>query len=701
MSSQAKRIGGDWVENVDKKSGKKYYANLKTKETSWTYPAELAKSKDSDNDLGDWVERTDPKSGRKYYYNPKTSQTSWTKPSPGDSGPPASSDPADWKARKDPTTGKTYYYNSKTRQSAWQKPEGFVEEGDAEPAKASAAAPKAAPAAASSSGGKLDKFAKLRALKAQAGGAEDAGEQKPKKAVDINKLIESMSVGIGKHSIMDYARDHFKFERGMMNKKTTAEKLLSWKNVLIKKPLHVMSDSALAEEGVQAFKNIVSFMGDRPSGKDQIGHGTKMLRNTLNAPEELRDEIFAQLIKQTRKNPSAESTVKGWQLMAICAGAYPPSKKFERYLLSYCDANTGSSMEDGTPVHPGVKPYAQYVITKIRKSAGLGPRHEVPISAELQACMNREPVVIRVHFLDNKYKLMMAESWTTVRDINAMVARKLNLKDPQPFALFETSSLEEERYLDEDERILDLLAAWTKDFQEAKSKKNKNTPTFRLVYKMRLFFNILETDQAAIDLAYVQAIHDVTDSRYPCSLEDCVQLAALQAQEQYGDYTNCPDLFRGEENLAKYLPPKYLQEKSATDLESMVLKVYKTLQNYSKQEAKLNYLDFVKSWKIYGSTYFFVQPQNTRDMHNFPKEVVLAINANGILVVDPDSKDFLADYPYSEVVTWGHSAQTFVLVVGNFIRQNKIYFKTDQGVEINSLVHAYVNKILDREGKSA
>jgi hypothetical protein len=39
--STAKRIGGDWVESVDPNSGKKYYANLKTKVTSWAYPAEL------------------------------------------------------------------------------------------------------------------------------------------------------------------------------------------------------------------------------------------------------------------------------------------------------------------------------------------------------------------------------------------------------------------------------------------------------------------------------------------------------------------------------------------------------------------------------------------------------------------------------------------------------------------------------------
>ena len=71
----------------------------------------------------------------------------------------------------------------------------------------------------------------------------------------------------------------------------------------------------------------------------------------------------------------------------------------------------------------------------------------------------------------------------------------------------------------------------------------------------------------------------------------------------------------------------------------------------------------------------------------------MAVNSKGVMLVDPESKEFLAEYPYSEVVTWGHSANSFVLVTGNLIRQQKLYFKTEQGVEMNTLVHAYVGKM--------
>jgi hypothetical protein len=38
-------------------------------------------------------------------------------------------------------------------------------------------------------------------------------------------------------------------------------------------------------------------------------------------------------------------------------------------------------------------------------------------------------------------------------------------------------------------------------------------------------------------------------------------------------------------------------------IESAVLKLYAKLNGYSQQESRLSYLDYVRSWKIYGSAY--------------------------------------------------------------------------------------------------
>ena len=77
-----------------------------------------------------------------------------------------------------------------------------------------------------------------------------------------------------------------------------------------------------------------------------------------------------------------------------------------------------------------------------------------------------------------------------------------------------------------------------------------------------------------------------------------------------------------------------------------------------------------------------------------PPQVFMAVNPKGILIINPDTKEVLSTYPYSEVPTWGHSQSSFVLHIGNLIRQTKLYFATEQGKEINDLVRSYVNHLV-------
>ena len=50
----------------------------------------------------------------------------------------------------------------------------------------------------------------------------------------------------------------------------------------------------------------------------------------LNA--ELRDEVFIQIIKQLRDNPSTGSLERGWALLLVCLDSFPPSEDAENYI---------------------------------------------------------------------------------------------------------------------------------------------------------------------------------------------------------------------------------------------------------------------------------------------------------------------------------------------------------------------------------
>lgn len=110
--------------------------------------------------------------------------------------------------------------------------------------------------------------------------------------------------------------------------------MLSWKDEGISTSLLKMPTKDLEAQAVQCFKNVTSFMGDRKrSSKDAAEHAGKLLKTVMNAPVELHDEIYCQIIKQTTNNKDAESVRAGWALLGIVAGSSAPSEEFKPFLV--------------------------------------------------------------------------------------------------------------------------------------------------------------------------------------------------------------------------------------------------------------------------------------------------------------------------------------------------------------------------------
>jgi len=70
--------GSDWQEVTDPGTGRVYFYNTATQETSWTDPRKMSVC--GDDGASDWQEVTDPASGRVYFYNTATKETSWEDP---------------------------------------------------------------------------------------------------------------------------------------------------------------------------------------------------------------------------------------------------------------------------------------------------------------------------------------------------------------------------------------------------------------------------------------------------------------------------------------------------------------------------------------------------------------------------------------------------------------------------------------------
>lgn len=207
------------------------------------------------------------------------------------------------------------------------------------------------------------------------------------------------------------------------------------------------------------------------------------------------------------------------------------------------------------------------------------------------------------------------------------------------------------------------------------------------ILQVKYFVSLDEQDVAGQDIMYIQAVFDIVNSTYLCLVNDAYTLAALQLQVKYGDYTDgALSLIRN--SLSSYLPERNLSSSSHSEVCSKVLQKYAQLKGFSREEAKLGYLDFVKEFPSYGSAYFFATPISSSTL---PKEVAIAINSKGVAIVDNYTKEYIEKYDFDSIITWGHSSSQFVLAVGSIAKQRKLTFKCDDGKEMADTIHAYVD----------
>ena len=76
------------------------------------------------------------------------------------------------------------------------------------------------------------------------------------------------------------------------------------------------------------FASVLKYQGDTGEALDDVQRmdiAQKLLHQGLKRPE-LKDELYMQLVKQTRGNPGPLSREKAWELFNVVASAMPPSK---------------------------------------------------------------------------------------------------------------------------------------------------------------------------------------------------------------------------------------------------------------------------------------------------------------------------------------------------------------------------------------
>jgi len=290
------------------------------------------------------------------------------------------------------------------------------------------------------------------------------------------------------------------------------------------------------------------------------------------------------------------------------------------------------------------------------------------------------------------YKAFGIDENTTADKLKTLVTERLGIKEDSCFAIFEKKD-GWERCLEAEEKPCELMAQWN----PAEVKKSTGQETLKeassaFILKKKIYLR--DDDREMLDPAakhhvYLQALWSVIESEYPCSVEDAVRLAGLQVQIVYGDHK--PGSHTAgflTQNLKNFVPVDLYSLKKPSEWEYLIFKAHSMNTGKSAEDSKLEYLDIVKQWPFYGTTFY--PPCRSLNNRKLPTKVIIGVNAEGILLLKRD-KELVSTHPFTEICSWASSSGTFAFEFGTQVEAQKYTFETKQGAIIASTIQTYID----------
>ncbi|XP_057470212.1 kinesin-like protein KIN-14E [Actinidia eriantha] len=467
--------------------------------------------------------------------------------------------------------------------------------------------------------------------------------------------------------------------------------------------LKISSD--LVSRAVKLFQTILKYMGvdssDRvtpTSLEERIELVGKLYKQVLKRSE-LRDELFAQVSKQTRNNPDRQYLIRAWELMYLCASCMPPSKDIGGYLSEYVH-----NVAHNVNTDPDIQALALNTLNALKHSVKAGPRHTIPVREEIEALLIGKKLTTIVFFLDETFEEITYGMATTVADAVEELAGIIKLSAFSRFSFFECRKVvagskspdpgnEEYIGLDDNKYIGDLLA----EFKAAKDRSKGEILHCKLTFKKKLF---RESDEAIgdpmfVQLCFVQLQHDYILGNYPVGRDDAAQLSALQILVEIG-FVVCPEsCIDWTSLLERFLPRQIAITRAKREWELDILFRYHSMENLTKDDARQQFLRILRTLP-YGNSVFFSVRKIDDPIGLLPGRIILGINKRGVHFFRPVPKEYLHSAELRDIMQFGsgNTAVFFKMRVAGVL--HIFQFETKQGEEICVALQAHINDVMLR-----
>ncbi|KAI9188228.1 hypothetical protein H9P43_002619 [Blastocladiella emersonii ATCC 22665] len=217
--------------------------------------------------------------------------------------------------------------------------------------------------------------------------------------------------------------------------------------------------------------------------------------------------------------------------------------------------------------------------------------------------------------------------------------------------------------------------------------------TATLLLKKKFFYSdqsIDRNDPIQLHLVYQQSRDGIVSGKHPCTLDEAVQFAALQAQIVHGNYDEAKHKV-GFLNLRECLPEEYRKTK---DVERRIFNEHRKLAGMPELTVKHRYVQLCRSLKTYGVTFFLVKEKDAKRGKMVAR--LIGITKDSILRCDAESKEVLQTWPLTSLRRWAASPSAFTMDFGDY--QDAFYsVQTTQGEQMSQLIAGYIDIIIKRK----
>lgn len=278
-----------------------------------------------------------------------------------------------------------------------------------------------------------------------------------------------------------------------------------------------------------------------------------------------------------------------------------------------------------------------------------------------------------------------------------MVAQRLGLKSSEGFSLF-VKITDKVISVPEGDFFFDFVRHLTEWLKKTRPPRDGQPPnlTYQVFFMKKLWSTTVVGKDIAADTIfhYHQELPKYLRGYHKCTKEEGSQLAALIYRVKFGEdkreFPSIPKILR------EFLPLDLIKAQSPDDWKRTIVAAFNKHAGKSKNDAKISFLKVIYRWPTFGSAFFEIK-QTTEP--SFPENLLIAINKNGVNLIDPRTKDILATYPFTKISNWSSGNTYFHMTIGNLVKGSRLLCETSLGYKMDDLLTSYISLMLTTMNK--